>query len=114
MHNQRQRRIRFWLQHDRGTVDLESIAPIGHVCRNFVVEDRIECSRAPIVRRHPVVGARQGLHSAAQRLHITRRVAAFPVGLPYETSNESKHIANPMIELGNQQFLATAHLASFS
>jgi len=99
MHNERHSRIRLRLQHDRGSLNRESIASIRHVGRNFVVEDGVERSRAPILCGHPVVGARQGLHSTTQRLYVTRRISAFSVSLPDETPNESEHIADPMIEL---------------
>src|ERR1700677_2345378 len=113
MHNERYGRIRLGLQQDRGSVNRKTIAPIGHIGCNFVVENRVEQSRAPVLRRYPVVGSRQGLHSTVQRLYITCRIAAFAVSLPDETPDESEHIANPMIELCDQQLLPPIHLPSF-
>jgi hypothetical protein len=111
MHDERHCGIGLWLQHDRRPVDRKAIALIRQVGRNLVVEDRVQRPRTPRITSHTVVCARQGLHSTIQRLDITGRIAAFSMGLTDETSNEREYVADAVIQLRDQQFLARAHLS---
>ena len=97
------------LQQDERPANGESITPGRYVGGDLVIKDGIQSARPPVLASDPIVCPCQGLYSTVQRFDVFCGVTAFAVCLTDQTADERQHVANTVIELGDEEFLSPTH-----
>jgi hypothetical protein len=90
------------VQHDLSALDGEPVVLRRDVSRDLILEYGAHRAGTPVVARHPVVRACEGLHPAVERRDIVGRISSLAVCLSDEAPDQRQYVSDAVIQFRDQ------------
>ena len=110
MDHQGHGRIGLGVEQDVAAGGADAVGLVGQEGGGLGVDQGLQRGRAPVIVRDLVVGARQGVDASVDQLDEAFDGTVVRLGLSDQAADDAQDVAHPVVQLGDQQFLALVGL----